>query len=455
MEAWNFHHQRLRVKRSEVKQRFIEILVVADKTFIDYHRNDDPERYIMTIMNIVSDNFHDESTGQPVNVVIVRIIQLEEKDPKDLHVSSNASLTMDSFCKWQNQQNPKEDQHPQHHDTAILLTRHDLCSEENCGLLGLATVAGVCVPAKSCAINEDTGLNLGVVVTHEIGHLMGCSHDTNECMKDEKNFNRIMAPSVQLPSFQWSKCSERNMQELFDSKLGECLNDEPPDSPYKLDDSLLPGTIYDGNFQCRMSFDKDSKVCQSGLQNICEKLWCENGKKCSYKGAVAADGTSCGQDKWCMQKKCVRIGKRNDDAVTGGWSDWGEWSNCSTECGGGVKYTERSCSNPTPQNGGKFCQGERKRFEICSTMPCPQKTPSHRQLQCAAFNDKIHNWKEYFIPSKSCVLICSDEKNKLHEKAKRVKDGTFCKPGTNDMCIAGECKVGWVVVEIENMGVKG
>lgn len=440
-DAWNYHHKSLRVKRSEVKERFMEVMVVADKSFIDYHKNDDPERYIMTIMNIVSDNFHDESTGQPVNVVIVRVIQLEEEN-SDLKITSDGPETMDSFCSWQQQQNPKEDHHPQHHDVAILLTRRDLCMDGSCSLLGLASVAGVCVPHRSCAINEDTGLDLGVVVTHEVGHLMGCNHDSNECLADENKFNRIMAPSIKVPSFQWSKCSQKFMQELFDSKLGECLNDEPPESPYKLDDSVLPGAIYGSDYQCQIVFGNDSKVCHWKTEEICGSLWCQDGDKCRSKGNIAADGTTCGHDKWCIKKECVRIGKRNDDAVAGGWSDWGEWSNCSAECGGGVKFSERNCTNPLPKNGGKFCMGERKRYEICNVSPCPPKTPSHRQLQCSAFNDKNHQWKEHFVSSKSCVLICSNGKNKLHEKAKRVKDGTFCKPGTNDMCIAGECKVG-------------
>jgi ssRNA-specific RNase YbeY (16S rRNA maturation enzyme) len=203
-KAFNYHQKpHLRVKRSEVKHRFMEVLVVVDKKFLDHHKNDDPERYILTIMNMVSDYYHDASMGQQIDVVVVRIIRLEEeKHSKELNISSEGEKTLESFCKWQNAQNSKD---VGHHDTAILLTRQDLCSDGSCGLLGLAYVASVCVPENSCAVNEDNGLQLGVTITHEIGHLMGCDHDDEkECSAvDDKNFNQVMAPSVSLATGQF------------------------------------------------------------------------------------------------------------------------------------------------------------------------------------------------------------------------------------------------------------
>ena len=31
-----------------------------------------------------------------------------------------------------------------------------------------------------------------------------------------------------------------------------------------------------------------------------------------------------------------------------GWSDWGEWSSCSTQCGGGTRNRKRPCDGATP-----------------------------------------------------------------------------------------------------------
>ena len=41
---------------------------------------------------------------------------------------------------------------------------------EPCSTLGLAQVAGLCQPHRSCSINEDTGLSLAWTVAHELGH---------------------------------------------------------------------------------------------------------------------------------------------------------------------------------------------------------------------------------------------------------------------------------------------
>jgi hypothetical protein len=104
--------------------RFVEVLVVADKKFIDYHKDKDYENYIMTVMNMVADFYHDASTGNQIDIVVVRIIYLNRNITQfDWDITSDASTSLQSFCKWQNEVNPKDPNHPQHHDIAILITR--------------------------------------------------------------------------------------------------------------------------------------------------------------------------------------------------------------------------------------------------------------------------------------------------------------------------------------------
>ncbi|MEZ4815968.1 MAG: hypothetical protein R3A80_12325 [Bdellovibrionota bacterium] len=63
--------------------------------------------------------------------------------------------------------------------------------------------------------------------------------------------------------------------------------------------------------------------------------------------------------------------------VDGGWSEWSSWVNitaCSKSCGGGTLTQSRSrtCSNPSPANGGADCVGSANetRSAACNTQAC-------------------------------------------------------------------------------------
>ena len=70
-------------------------------------------------------------------------------------------------------------------------------------------------------------------------------------------------------------------------------------------------------------------------------------------------------------KKCDYTCKIEIPTVDGGWSDLGEWSVCSAECGGGSQIRSKTCTNPSPANGGKECEGEDEELRTCNPDPCP------------------------------------------------------------------------------------
>eukprot|EP00794_Sanderia_malayensis_P011287 gene11287-12468_t len=59
--------------------------------------------------------------------------------------------------------------------------------------------------------------------------------------------------------------------------------------------------------------------------------------------------------------------------VDGGYSEWGAWSACSEECGGGLKRRNRACNNPVPKGAGKDCSslGNETELAHCAVQPCP------------------------------------------------------------------------------------
>ncbi|XP_062920094.1 hemicentin-1 isoform X2 [Mobula hypostoma] len=78
------------------------------------------------------------------------------------------------------------------------------------------------------------------------------------------------------------------------------------------------------------------------------------------------DGTHCeGQDAQ------TRVCKNRMCPVDGKWIPWVSWSACSVSCGGGTRQRARTCSNPTPRYGGRYCEGSDVQMDFCNSDPCP------------------------------------------------------------------------------------
>ena len=59
--------------------------------------------------------------------------------------------------------------------------------------------------------------------------------------------------------------------------------------------------------------------------------------------------------------------------VDGSWSDWNNWGTCSQTCGNGTTSRTRTCTKPTPVNGGRNCSGNDKEVRSCNDKPCASK----------------------------------------------------------------------------------
>ncbi|XP_028614761.1 A disintegrin and metalloproteinase with thrombospondin motifs 7 isoform X2 [Grammomys surdaster] len=449
-EHWEQQQQKRRQQRSVSKEKWVETLVVADSKMVEYHGQPQVESYVLTVMNMVAGLFHDPSIGNPIHITIVRLIILEDEE-KDLKITHHAEDTLRNFCRWQKSINMKGDDHPQHHDTAILLTRKDLCASMNhpCETLGLSHVSGLCQPQLSCSVSEDTGLPLAFTVAHELGHSFGIQHDGtgNDCESIGKR-PFIMSPQLLYDRgipLTWSRCSRDYITRFLDRGWGLCLDDHPAKDVIEFP-SVLPGVLYDVNHQCRLQYGPYSVHCKD-MDDICHTLWCSVGTTCHSKLDAAVDGTRCGKNKWCLNGECVPEGLQ-PEAVDGGWSGWSAWSVCSRSCGVGVRSAERQCTQPVPKNRGKYCVGERKRFRLCNLPACPPDRPSFRHTQCSQFDGKLykgklHKWVPVLNDENPCELHCRPSNYSNTEKLRdAVVDGTPCYQGrvSRDICINGICR---------------
>ncbi|XP_011366634.1 A disintegrin and metalloproteinase with thrombospondin motifs 20 [Pteropus vampyrus] len=445
-----------RKKRFLSYPRYVEVMVTADAKMV-HHHGQNLQHYVLTLMSIVAAIYKDSSIGNLINIVIVKLIVIHNEQEGPV-ISFNAATTLRNFCLWQQTQNVLDDAHPSHHDTAVLITREDICgAREKCDTLGLAELGTLCDPLRSCSISEENGLSAAFTIAHELGHVFNVPHDDSFKCKETgiKHQYHVMAPTLNYHTspWTWSKCSQKYITEFLDTGHGECLLDKPHGRIYDLS-SQLPGLMYDVNKQCELMFGPGSQVCPYLKQ--CRRLWCTSAegvhKGCRTQHMPLADGTNCGPGMHCHHGLCVNK-EMETRPVDGEWGPWGPYSSCSRTCGGGIKSTTRLCNRPEPRNGGKYCVGRRMKFRSCNTDSCPKGKQDFREKQCSDFDGKHFNINGLspnvrWLPKYSgiaikdrCKLYCRVAgTTSFYQLKDRVADGTPCGTETNDICVQGLCR---------------
>ncbi|XP_022045205.1 A disintegrin and metalloproteinase with thrombospondin motifs 2-like isoform X3 [Acanthochromis polyacanthus] len=443
-----------RTRRQSLDRAYnIEVLLGVDDSVVQFHGKEHVQKYLLTLMNIVNEIYHDQSLGAKINVVLVRIIMLGYGKSMSLIELGNPSQSLENVCRWAFLQQKQDTGDAEYHDHAIFLTRQEFGPT---GMQGYAPVTGMCHPVRSCTLNHEDGFSSAFVVAHETGHVLGMEHDGqgNRC-GDEVHMGSIMAPLVQAAfhRFHWSRCSMQELGRYLHSY--DCLRDDPFDHNWP---SLpqLPGLHYSMNEQCRFDFGVGYTMCTAYRTfDPCKQLWCshpDNPFFCKTKKGPPIDGTMCGNGKHCFKGHCIWL---TPDIIKqdGNWGSWSEFGQCSRTCGGGVQFRTRDCDNPRPANGGRTCVGATYQFQMCNTNECEDIYSDTREEQCHAWDPRFevhsnkHHWLPYEHPdpNKRCHLHCqSKETRDVVFMQRMVLDGTRCSyKDPHSVCVRGECeKVG-------------
>ncbi|RWS10942.1 disintegrin and metalloproteinase with thrombospondin motifs 9-like protein [Dinothrombium tinctorium] len=436
-------------------------MVVADSSMVNYHKGN-LTNYLYELMTTVSDIYRDASIGNWIDIAVVQLGFMETYEREGSKVEAGVKLS--EFCKWQAAHNYGSDDHPFHHDFAILLTRQNLCrSLTSCETLGMARMGEMCNPKQSCAIAQDNGLSAAFTIVHELGHVLNIPHDSEErcehLIEKGAKYN-VMAATIDYRShlWNWSICAREYLTEFLDGGEGNCLLDKPKrnfllEFKPKVEhiESRSHRQAFDENRQCRLAFGPQARICP--YMPPCERLWCTNDdRSCRTHNLPWADYTLCGEKKWCMRGQCVQIERDRGAPIDGQWGEWSTFTPCTRSCGGGIQKSVRQCDNPKPSNNGRYCIGQRARYVSCNTQECPSETPGFRETQCAAFDDKkvkfyglelLGKWVPHYVAGTrdSCKLYCRlKNKNVYYMLKSKVIDGTRCAKDSNDVCISGHCQ---------------
>ncbi|XP_055637495.1 A disintegrin and metalloproteinase with thrombospondin motifs 20 isoform X2 [Toxorhynchites rutilus septentrionalis] len=454
-----------RVKRSTAhitnNEYTIEVLVAVDKKMQEYH-GDTLKSYVLTLMSIVSSIYADASIGNSIKIAVVHILYLHQDLAAHSTLDRNgskgvsASEMLQAFCRSKQASNF-------HHDTALLLTREQICRHRmKCDTLGLAELGTMC-KRSSCAIVQDNGLSAAFTIAHELGHVLSMPHDDDvRCgpfRGENSGKQNIMSRMLDHNThpWSWSNCSRHFVTEYLEQNRANCMLDKPTTDLIEPSTShtKLAGEKFTDDQQCELVFGNGSRICS--YMPVCERLWCNNGdelKGCRTQHMPWADGTSCGDNQWCQKGLCVDVNRQALQPQDGGWGQWSSFSECSRSCGGGVQISTRICDSPPPANGGKYCTGMRMQYRSCNVDECAEGTLDFREEQCHELDgnnfeipglEKNVKWiPKYGVKAEDqCKLYCRvKNSNNYFLLRDKVKDGTPCTHPHEgyDMCINGQCR---------------
>uniref|UniRef100_A0A158R523 Peptidase M12B domain-containing protein n=1 Tax=Syphacia muris TaxID=451379 RepID=A0A158R523_9BILA len=412
------------------------------------------QRYVLAIVNNIAALFGHSSMEPKIHIKIIRY-EVMKTIPlnRRYHFNGEVEHLLEIFCKYQRTLNDNDDYSPRHWDHALLLSGYDLYRPGMHAIAGYAPVNMMCSYDRSCTINEGLDFGSVFVIAHEIGHSLGMSHDgDNGC-----NPNCcIMSRSIGSGKTAWSKCSVEELN-YFVSRLGK--KNHPPNclldgsTRYAKSIAALPGQHFTLNEQCILFHGicwKHELKDGQDLSDVCSIIWCGNGEGIVRTAHPALEGTYCGKQKWCIGGKCVDALDYSLRVVDGSWGDWNDYpyGNCQSGCIScsirgqiRIRRSNRQCSNPYPNNGGKDCEGDSFRGLVCDHEVCTGLTPNeYATKRCKA----LRKLKPELASELSGIgyqyeeAMCLIWKDRVRT-IENFPDGTPC--GPNKYCVKGECRV--------------
>ncbi|XP_031559182.1 A disintegrin and metalloproteinase with thrombospondin motifs 18-like [Actinia tenebrosa] len=420
---------------SEAGFKVLEMTLVADEFLINVYEKETAEHLLM-IAHIARSLYLDHTIGPiKINIVVVGVVL--KKDGLGYDSSASSLTRLGALGDWCQKNLPTLDTDPGHPDTVVLISKN---------IAGRALSSSTCFYTFGKAAVGDIGPATGAIVAHETAHTFGVLHDgemQNPLCPGHK-YIMSYASASGPDAYKWSVCSKEKIQAFLRSSDSSCLDDEPDrsvESHYAVKYiNKLPGDALDRDIQCKMMFNTRYFACPM-KSNECSSLWCSHSKSgpyCEHMRIPPVDGTACGPRHWCIKGICEDNGSPIIDGMWSGWS--ATYTRCSKECGIGLQWRTRTCTNPSPKNGGKDCPGSAEgRWKLCNTQDCPQGTMDYRLEQCKAIDPKFDG--VHYYDKEPCILKCKIGHYIWNKGV--VKDGTRCYNDHTDksVCIKGRCRV--------------
>ncbi|XP_026739823.1 A disintegrin and metalloproteinase with thrombospondin motifs adt-2-like [Trichoplusia ni] len=180
------------------------------------------------ILKDVEDYFSRPNLQQKIKFELLDVKIIKNTTEK-VRMNENVSKYLRSYCQWQGQKKTAK----QMWFYSVLFTGLDLFYLDNEGAevrssTGRGYMRGMCSNKNSCTLLEWHPENIAYILTHEIAHSLGISHDGpphNECRGQRYIMDAKYNP--RNPAKIWSTCNRRELNQYLKSDRSWCLKKDP------------------------------------------------------------------------------------------------------------------------------------------------------------------------------------------------------------------------------------
>ncbi|XP_067128824.1 disintegrin and metalloproteinase domain-containing protein 10-like [Centruroides vittatus] len=361
-----------------------DVEVVADHTFVEFYKGSRPQiiaemLYYMKVSDNIFKNtdLDDDLVPEGIGFNVEKITIIEDKNRPDYPLNLNISNSQQLLIEF-------AENYRQHSCMTLAFCHRDFDG----GVIGRAFLKGVCQHSVDGNRSSNVGIAtnrsrkwaiprsiVSLALTHEIGHILGVSHDIPGhvvCAPGERdiiNGNYLMYPIVangrSRNNWIFSPCSKKDLRETIYSEQGHCLR--------KKSKSV-----------CGNGITELGEECDCGSRDVCE----ETDKCCNPPGSKAEctlknyTATFCSpREGDCCNEECEIIPKEKNRKCF-------SYFPCQIPiltCDG----TSPACPR-IPLADGTPCLGSSRtcRHGVCTSNVCSDNGLEH--CECTSKNDECH-----------------------------------------------------------------